>query len=399
MNPSNKHTWCINAFHSLSAGTTGETRPCCMYKPNKKTNLRLGQDEIANHFNSEEIVNLRKELDNGQRHPGCTRCWQEEDAGRESKRIRDNKNYTGNEQGLLYIDMALGNQCNIKCRTCGPHSSSQWIKEAYETKYNKFVPIEVYNKEVKKFSKSYEDDSGLWSDLENYLDNIKILEFYGGEPLLNKKMWKILESCVEKGVAKNIELHYATNGTLWPEQVNLWKHFKHVELSFSIDGMEEKFEYLRYMAKWKDFHANFLNALTFSPNVRLHWCVTISNLNVYYLDEIIKDYHEKYAKEGLASKKGVGLYLNLLHGPLYFNISILPDDIKKQIISKLKLIPAHYSHAWRQLPGIIGFMENGKFNEIEYENFKKELRSIDLYREQDYGATFTDFAKIIGYVK
>ncbi len=393
MNPSNKHTWCINAFHSLSASTIGETRPCCMYRPTTKTNLQLGKDKISDHFNNKEIINLRKDLTNGIRHIGCTRCWQEEDAGRESKRIRDNKNYTGIEQGLLYLDMALGNQCNIKCRTCGPHSSSQWLKEAYETKYNKFVTLEVYNQEVKKYSTSYEDDSNLWSDLENYLDNIKILEFYGGEPLLNKKMWKILELCVEKDIAKKIELRYATNGTLWPDQVELWKHFKHVDLSFSIDGLENKFEYLRHMAKWKDFTRNFITATNFSSNVKIHWCVTISNLNIYYLGDIIKEYYEKYAK------KGVGLYLNLLHAPLHFNVGIMPENIKKEISSILNQIPKEYSHAWRQLPGIIEFMNNGCTTLSEWDNFFTEIKTTDQYRNQDYSQVFPEFAKLIGLIK
>lgn len=400
MNHTNKHTWCINAFHGLSAGTTGETRPCCMYKPlNKLGDPILGLNPIDDHLNKPEIVKLRADLENGIRHPGCTRCWQEEDAGRESKRVRDNKNYTGQEKGLMFFDMALGNQCNIKCRTCAPYSSSQWVKEAYDTKYFKIATEEEYLKEVRKFSKSYEDDSPFWEDLENKLENIRLLEFYGGEPLLNKKMWRILETCVERGYSKNIELHYATNGTLWPKQVDLWKEFKHVDLAFSIDGLGDQFEYLRYMAEWRVFEENFKKSINFSPNVRIHWCVTVSNLNVFYLDTIVKEYHENYAKDGQYSKDGVGLYINLLHMPKHFNIDILPVEIKQEVIAKLNKIPKHYSHAWRQLPGVIGFMENGVPNEEEWNNFFKELRLTDEYRGQDYAKTFPEFATLIGYKK
>lgn len=400
MNPTNKHTWCINAFHGLSAGTTGETRPCCMYRTQDKRNDPvLGLNPIDDHLNKPETIKLQQDLSNGIRHPGCTRCWQEEDAGRESKRVRDNKNYTGNEKGLMFFDMALGNQCNIKCRTCAPYSSSQWIKEAYETKYFKIISEQEYLKEVKKFSRSYEDDSPFWEDLESKLENIRLLEFYGGEPLLNKKMWRILEICVERGYAKDIEIHYATNGTLWPKQVELWKHFKHVDLSFSIDGLGDQFEYMRYMADWNTFTKNFKNAIGFSPNVRTHWCVTVSNLNVYYLDTIVTEYHENYAKDGQYSKDGVGLYINLLHAPKHFNIDIMPEEIKREVIDKLNRVPKKYSHAWRQLPGVIGFMENGTPNPTEWANFYNEVRITDNYRNQDYAQTFPEFAKLIGYTK
>ena len=54
-----------------------------------------------------------------------------------------------------------------------------------------------------------------------------------------KDHFKILMHCVEKGYAKNIDIHYNTNGTQLPPQeiFDLWSCFKHVEVAFSIDDV------------------------------------------------------------------------------------------------------------------------------------------------------------------
>lgn len=386
-------TWCINAFHSLSAGNDGTTRPCCMFiGSDKNTSAVLGEQSISEHFNQPDILKLRKDLNNDIRNPQCNRCWEEEDGGRESKRIRDNKKWNG-QTGLVFVELNLGNQCNIRCRTCGPHASSQWIEEAYDTKYKHVVPIKEYKTLVKKFSRSYEEDSPFWDDIETHLHTIKHLEFYGGEPLMSKKMWWILERAVELGYSHNIEIHYATNGTLWPKQVEIWKKFKKVSLSFSIDGIGPQFEYMRHLADWNTVHKNVITSTTFSANMQLNWCVTLSTLNIYYLDEIIKEYYKNY------EPKGVTLYLNLVHNPQHFNIGILPEHIKQIVLEKLNAIPKEYTLAWSYLTGVIGFITNGTPDPSEWDIFLKELKIHDDYRNESYNEIFPEFAKLIGYEK
>lgn len=392
MSPANKKTWCINAFHSLSASNDGTTRPCCMYvSQNPTAKYVLGDKTIEQHLNHPERLQLKDDCNNDVRNPGCIRCWEEEDGGGESKRIRDNKRFD-NQEGLVYFEASLGNQCNIRCRTCGPHSSSQWIDEGFTTQYNKIFSIKDYNSHIKKFYKSFEDDSSFWPDLESHLDTIKHLEFYGGEPFMSKKMWRILELAVEKDYAKDMEVHYATNGTLWPKQTEVWKHFKRVSVHFSIDGTGDQFEFMRYLADWEVVKANMSKSRTQEGNLTLGWFVTLSNLNIYYLPEIIEAFRKDYGD--------FGCFLNLVHAPRHFNISIMPDEVKQQVLKKLRTIPepanSKNDPIWRQLPGIIGFIENGVLDAKLWSTFIKEITVHDEYRKQDYREVFPEFAKIIG---
>ena len=81
---------------------------------------------------------VREYFRQGKRHPACSKCWNEEDAGRDSKRIRDNRKFDFKEgDGIKTLELNMGNTCNIKCRTCHPYSSSQWVKEFYDTKVDK----------------------------------------------------------------------------------------------------------------------------------------------------------------------------------------------------------------------------------------------------------------------
>lgn len=399
----NKNSWCVNAMHGMSANNDGTTKMCCMirnsfinFDGSKKYNLN--SNSIEENFNNEMSEEIRTALESGIRHPACSLCWQEEDAGRKSKRVRDNHKYFHNIQwhnaepytGLAKFELNLGNTCNIKCRTCNAAISSTWMKEDYELNNKLVMSFKDYSSNMKKYHQTYDEDSNFWEDLKNNLSTIKQFDFYGGEPFLSKKMWEILRICVEKGYSKDIELHYNTNGTTWPKEIELWENFKEVNLSFSIDGINNRFEYMRYPANWDEVKINMNKAYDLSKkinNMSISWCITLSSLNIYYLPEVLDEYYKNY--------NGFGLYLNLVHGPEIYNISKLPEDIKIAVINQLETISKDYVNAWYQLPGIIGFMQNGTPDDILWSNLGKNISKHDTYRKQSFEETFNEYFLII----
>lgn len=404
INENNKNSWCVNAFHGMSANNDGTTKMCCMitesyiYFQPRTDRYMIGNTTIEENFNNIFAQRIRSNLDRGVRDSACRHCWEEEDGGRKSKRLRDNEKYMhevayGSSKpfiGLSKLELNLGNTCNIKCRTCHPTISSQWMKEDYDLNHAGQKTYKEYSNDLKRFHQQYDEDSPFWKDLENHLSTIKQFDFYGGEPFLSKKMWEILRICVDKGYAKDIELHYNTNGTTWPEDTDLWKHFKSVNLSFSIDGVGDRFEYMRFPANWAEVCDNMRKAVAFKkdyPQISLSWCVTLSALNIYYLPETIDAYYEQFTD--------FGLYLNLVHGPRHFNMGIIPQPIKDKIVERLNNIPRKYDHAWYQLPGIIGFLQNGKHDPDQWKTFKELVVKHDVYRKQDFYKTFYEYGKLI----
>ena len=401
----NEHSWCVNAFHGMSANNEGSTKMCCMIS-DSYNNLGegiepiyiLGESKIAQNFNNPIAQKIRKNLQNGIRDNACTLCWQEEDGGRRSKRQRDNERYLheleyGTQEpynGLAKFELNLGNTCNISCRTCHPNISSGWMKEDYDLNHANVMSYKEYANNMRKYHKTYDYDSPFWLDLIDNLENIKQFDFYGGEPFLSKKMWEVLQIWIDKGFAENIELHYNTNGTTWPDEISLWKHFKQINLSFSIDGIGESFEYMRYPAKWELVKQNMENARRFrvqNGNMSISWCVTLSPINIYSLPDIIDEYENSFSD--------FGIYLNLVHTPSHFNISILPKELKDIITQHLNKSLAHRRCVQYQLPGILGFMNNGSYDETQFRRFIEYIDKHDEYRSEDFNKTFREYSDFV----
>lgn len=406
INEQNKNSWCVNAFHALSGNNDGSTKLCCMYDDDivetsvPDPHYVLGVDSIDTHFKHPVFEIVRADLDAGVRHERCHRCWEEEDAGRKSKRMRDNEKYINRLDnsgtpyvGLSYFELNLGNTCNLSCRTCAPQISSGWMKESHEAiAVVQNISYKDYAQSLKKFHMSYDEDSKFWDDLKSQLANIKQFDFYGGEPFMSKKMWEVLKIAQEMGVSKDIELHYNTNGTHLPiEDMKAWKDFKSVNISFSIDGIGEQFEYMRYPAVWNEVDYNmrkFHEIANEYGNIDLSWCITLSVTNIYYTPEILDYYYDNYFD------KGFGMYLNLVHGPTQHNIGILPDNIKEKVEEKLNAVPADRMTAWQHIPGVINFMKQRPYDHRWFEEFLKVTESSDQYRDQNFKNTFKEYGEL-----
>lgn len=398
INENNKHSWCVNADHAISGNNDGTTKICCMINNGGDPKPVLGETKILDHFTRKSFADVRKALSLGDRHSACSNCWNEEDSGRKSKRQRDNEKYLheleyGGKpyEGIVKVELNLGNTCNIKCRTCHPAISSSWMREYYDVYEKSTTTYNLWAEGMRKYHQSYDDESPFWDDIEQHLPTIKQFDFYGGEPFMSKKMWQLIGIAAEKGYANEIELHYNTNGTQWPsDEIESWKKFKGINLSFSIDGTGEQFEYMRFLAKWDVVKRNIENARNYRDtvgNMSLSWCITLSSLNIYYLPEVLDEYYKNYSD--------IGLYLNLVHGPEHFNISKLPEHVKWKVIERLESIPKEYVSAWHQLPGIIGFIRDGQPSEELWEEFKKRVSTHDDYRKQDFAKTFPEYSEII----
>ena len=83
--------FCVLPWVSLEASPIGTVRPCCLaldeITDNNGNKYRLKDTALTDIQNSQYMQNLRQEFLNGQKPQTCRRCWQEERAGRTSKRM------------------------------------------------------------------------------------------------------------------------------------------------------------------------------------------------------------------------------------------------------------------------------------------------------------------------
>lgn len=413
----NKDTWCVNAHINLETGTDGACRVCCL--SDKKLTLNnkiayLKDHSIIDIWNSPDRKELIEALDNGIKHENCKICWKEEENGHNSKRVRDNKTHydltAANYPKVL--DLKLGNLCNIKCRTCSTFSSSYWAKEDYDLHFkNTNISFSEYTRpRAESANLSYhENNKNFWTDITTFIPEIIRFDIYGGEPMYIKKHWEILEKSIQLETSKNQEIHYNTNCTIFPaDKIDILNQFKKVSIDVSLDGIKNRFEYIRHPANWNEVLNNLHQYINlekqYPERYKISVCLTISAYNIYYIDETWDFFNSL----------GLNVYFNFVHHPLHMNLSIYPEEIKKLIIQKLDNFESLLnkecdnslynsakrasmkSNKWSSLyKSVKNSLMKSNYDQTTLQTFWKTTKMHDEYRNESFEDTFPEMYKIL----
>jgi MoaA/NifB/PqqE/SkfB family radical SAM enzyme len=393
---------------SIEASPMGTARPCCLSREDIP-GVDLKTNTLEDAYKSEYMQDLRQQFRRGEQPATCRLCWDEEAAGRDSKRIHsqvrlkelyaqvDWANDTPDQ--LWFVDLKLGNICNLKCRICGSWSSSKWAEEEMN-----YLPDHVDKKAHIAYTWLKQGawprkSPAFWNNLIDVLPNIKYIEFTGGEPWLIQEHIDLLQVAVQKGYAKDIEIHYNTNATVSPRAFfDTWYHFKRVDIAFSIDNIGARFEYERYGAKWLEANDNidaviratepsFQHAShTNQTQITTQLCFTINIQNVYYLDELLL----------WANTKGFGsIYFNMLHSPDHMSVQRMTPAAQEMVLDKLKMSFWKGRRHQQEIDNVIKFIENGPGSDGQ--EFLHKMQQTDAYRGQDFRDTHPEIARAMGY--
>ena len=391
-----KSNMCMIPWAGIETRPDGTYKPCCVYRdeltdPDGKT-YNTKEHSISEVINSKSMNDLRDRFLAGEKPSACDSCWKQEAAGNTSKRqhmwtkapelgqVQISKNIVAPR----FIDLKLGNICNLKCRICSPDSSSIWANEMakfdpdrkdYWTKYNKQG---VWPRQKNKF----------YEDLEKHIESIRFFEITGGEPLMIKEQFQILQRCVDMGVAKNIEVHYNTNGTQFPEKElnEIWPHFKRIEVAFSIDDITERFEYQRHPAKWDMVNENILKFKNAGlKNLSTQVCTTINVFNIAYLDELAP-YVDEWGPDFW--------YINILHHPTEFDIQQLPVDLKKIVTDKLLKTKTRKT----EIMDAVNYLNSEPLTVMDdyKDSLTRKIKQIDGYRKENFSEVFPLLNNVLG---
>jgi 4Fe-4S single cluster domain len=369
--------FCNSPWTNIDFSPTGNISPCCKFRTEHyDQQFNIQRHTIDEYKNSELLSSVKQEFFMGAWPRGCERCRIEEENGIESKRQLDQQRwyelYALNDgDTFVTASIAFGNTCNLKCITCNPRASSKWQPEYRDIYLVDIKPHHFYKRH-------------FVDDFLKFAPTVKHIDIPGGEPFLSgvSEQKRLLQHYVDNNLSKDITLHYTTNATVFPEQSwwDIWKNFKEIDIQISVDGVGERYEYIRFPANWLELNSNVDQYLEKAKdNIRLSVSHTVSAYNIYYIDEFFAWCYNKGLPEP---------WLGRVHNPTHMRPSVWPNHAKQIIINKLLSSDNPTIQTWA------GLMSNTDDSSL-FKEFRIRLHQHDSYRDLKFVNTFPELAPYV----
>lgn len=250
--------YCPSMWKSSHLDVDGFLTPCCVFFRDKDKKKRITDVEDVETVLVEDWQEFRDQMTDGIWPKGCYQCEFAEKEGRMSKRLQDIRHMHSPgelssdpaEVKLEYIQVKTGRLCNLRCTICSPTCSTSIATEHLRLGKISRERYDELNKQIE-----WASDPEEFKKFKPGKDGFYRIDIAGGEPLMNKAHFEWLDSIENP---ENTRLLYNTNGTQVPtrEEIEIWKKFRGIWLSFSIDSYGENFEKLRVGAKWDQVLSN-----------------------------------------------------------------------------------------------------------------------------------------------
>ena len=392
---------CILPWIHMHPWPNGKTMLCCD-SPWEDHIGDLRENSLEEVWNSEKMKQVRLNMLNGKKCSQCVRCYEKEEKGHDSLRVRSNKDWlqphwnkvaNTNPDGslddlhIVYLDFRFSNVCNLRCRYCGPELSSNWYADAKASTFN-ISPTE-------RVIQIRKDVDNFMEEFDPMLEHIEQIYWAGGEPIMMDEHWGIMNRLVEMGKT-DIRIFYNTNFTTLTYKkhnvLDLWKNFDNISVGASLDAEGIRGEYQRKGTVWADVESNIKQLKETSPEVDFYISATVSAYNAWH----ITDFHRSWVDKGYI--KPADWYMNVLLNNQRFRMSVLPETLRKEIKYKWE---KHL--AWLEPQDHIGRATDGYKSAIKFldddhthllDEFKAFNVEFDKLRDENFDDVYPELKGI-----
>lgn len=400
-------TFCMLPWMHMHAFPDGRVYPCCLAQYFHPVG-DLRKNTMREVWNQSKYKAMRVNMLADRPCIECTKCYEQERHGAFSMRNDANRNYghlikevnqtqtdgTHDEFKIRYWDVRFSNLCNFRCRSCGPIFSSNWYNDHVKL-YNR--KPDVLGRDMERVEYAAGDEDSMERQMVEHVPYLEQVYFAGGEPLIMKEHYTLLEKLIEVGKT-DIRLIYNTNFSELSFKdkhvFEYWRHFKNVSVGASLDGMDAQAELIRKGADWRQTVDNRERMMQEVPHVDFYVSSTVSSMNVLH----ILKFHKEWTRLGLIKAKDWNI--NLCQSPDWYRPDIFPTWFKEQ-----EIYPAYEDHiAWldpqdslrRATTGYQSLISLMKANDasVYWPRFVEECAKLDAVRGEDFWATFPEFDKL-----
>lgn len=265
-----------------------------------------------------------------------------------------------------WLDIQADITCNGGCLICGPWSSSYWQQQL--VKYGEYNA----KKNNQEFEKSIHE---IFTALDT--SELRQLQFLGGEPMLSDNDQHALKYIKHPEICM---LKYTTNGSIYPGPARMaqWDKFKSVLLNFSIDGIGERFNYLRYPLKWNTVENNIKRLVNeTSDKITFHINHTVTPFNIFYYNEFLAWVNDTFPQD-----RFTGIHTHTAYGIMSVGYST------RELHTAIKNIYGD-NHL------LAGMLDSTA--KMDTPEFLTWINKWDQRRNTDWKVTFPDIIKYFSY--
>jgi len=395
--------FCMMPWVHMHAFPDGRAYPCCFadyWHPVGD----LREKPMNEIWNDDGYKNLRVNMLNEIKSKECKTCYEREQHGGFSLRNDANKTYghhigevaQTNDDGvhpefkIRYWDVRFSNLCNFSCRSCGPIFSSNWYNDHVKL-YNR--KPDVLGREMARVEYTAGNEDAMMEQMLPHIPHLEQVYFAGGEPLIMKEHYFLLEKLIEYGKT-DIRIQYNTNFSELrfkdKHVFDYWKHFKNVSVGASLDASGARAELMRKGTDWKQTIANREKMIREVPHVDFYVSSTVSAMNVLH----VLDFHKEWTELGLIQAKDWNI--NMCQSPDWYRTDILPRKFKNEVV-----IPAYHKHlAWLKPQDTLQRATNGYESMLNFitaqdldhllPRFREEIEKLDNVRNENFWETFPE---------
>lgn len=402
---------CPLPWVGLSFNVDSSLRVCCNTDHGgfvKNGSQKIFLADIADPLEVSQAETKRKlktDMLNGVRSDFCRTCYRVEDSGgmsirqyyvrkyeKQIKEIIKEKNLE-KDYPIKFLDFALSNNCNLKCRMCSPASSYNLVKDFQDLN----IPYE--QEFTERAHKAWRYDGLIRRVVEGDGVQISDMLFTGGEPLTNQVHLNVLQSLYESGKSSQICLSYHSNLMVIPDQVlQMWKKFKKVELHLSLEGHNQYNDYIRYKSDFSKILEN-LNMLIASKK-QLNLWIEIHTVFQAYNFMIIPEFLE-YLK---VFQKDIPCFPHFIwiDQPDFLSANSLPKELKikgtQKILEYLEENARFYRKAYcpefiaEKIDILKSYLTrlNDEDNTTNLNRFREYTKKFDQLRGQNAAEVFPE---------
>lgn len=252
---------------------------CGVRNLNLSSKLGISTVKLDDFLISDYRKNLIATADRGEWPVGCEGCQWLEHIGMKSSRLNE-IDIERREGSKPLVHFNSGSICDSDCIMCGP----RWSTSIANRLKSYPDPTETY------FVLGNDGDELPFDkeSIQNIKDAVSIskrIKVVGGEPFIDKKLWKFFDEIANK----NIDLIISTNGNTFPSnnQINILKKFNRINLVYSIDGTGMMYEWIRENLSFKTLIKNFLKI---GPTIdgECHVTAVVQAHNLLNLKDLVK---------------------------------------------------------------------------------------------------------------